>query len=92
MLESFLNIRIQNTTANLREAECCATCHHCFVWSEFDSEREYFCNAETDRPICSSVLMDEIEYPMLDPRYDEAVDRWDKWAKENKVKPFNICG
>jgi len=67
----------------------CHNCKNCFVFREWDSILEYYCNINNDRPKCGSVGMNE-KFDFKNTKFDEW-DIWSEWSKNNKVEPWGIC-
>jgi len=81
----------------------CWNCKHEFVWEDYDSPYEFFCNIDNDRPKCGSSLIEEtfnfeveennmISNPLMggDADYPDSV-QWDIWADKHSVREAGIC-
>ncbi len=67
----------------------CHNCKNCFVFSDWDSILEYYCNHDNNRPKCGSVALGE-NFDWKRKDMDE-YKAWDKWSKKNQVSPCGIC-
>jgi hypothetical protein len=90
---------------NYRKQDGCINCKHKCTVYEFDSEFEYFCNIENNRPLSGSVAMEEHNYIVIRREHPEIerhskeyykirnqnTKKWLKWSKSRKVEPNGIC-
>lgn len=62
----------------------CHNCQHCYVWSDIDCEKEYYCTLGcTNRP--SSGAFNE---PI---KSSKELQDWDVWSANRRVEAFGSC-
>jgi len=73
------------------ERDGCHDCNHCFVYHDYDSTLEYYCDMDSNRPKCGSVQLKEDFDFSSDDIANSEMKAWDDWSENNKVNPWGIC-
>lgn len=78
----------------------CYNCKFCFVFDDYKTKREYYCNCNDDRPLCGSSLLKE-EFADISKilarnneeltKYEQNKKAWEQWAAKNQVHMCGIC-
>jgi hypothetical protein len=81
------------SSPNYRKQNACCNCKHIFIKFDYDEGTSYFCTYNAlPRPLCGSTQLNEdfIKGKNSVERCN-LFEKWEHWAKNQKVEPENIC-